>query len=174
MTSSTFSRVIEVIPTLIETLSYPDNTVVDDTCLCWARLIDSCKTNKEQLERIITLDLLRKLVGLMPVPGNANAVRPPAFTHLLRIFRAISKHSPHLSYQLLDLDIATSFYQILTGSATMPQNQESPNTLALGKWKDSMPSIMSTLVDLLPPLPTGMVFECFITQILSNEYRGLA
>ena len=171
MASETFSRIIETIPTLIETLSYPDNIVVEDTCLCWARLIDNCRSSKEHMERIVTAELLQKLIHLIPVPGrsnnnnNSNINNPSrrssdgAFSHLLRIFHTISKYSPELSYQLLELDIVTCFYQIITGSTSVPTTtiEDTSNTnLSLNnRWRDSMLSMIGILVDLLPPLPTG-------------------
>ncbi|KAG2227218.1 hypothetical protein INT45_008462 [Circinella minor] len=169
MTSDTFPRIMDTLPILIETLSYPDNTVVEDTCLCWARLIESCRSSKEHMERIITTDLLEKLVHLMPVPGSSHSsspVRPGssdgALHHLLKIFRIISKYSPEKSYQLLELDIVTCFYQIITGLTSIPTEETiegiSNTTISLNnKWRDSMLSMITILVDLLPSLPTELL-----------------
>ncbi|KAI9252921.1 hypothetical protein BDA99DRAFT_486688 [Phascolomyces articulosus] len=181
VTSNAFTSIIEILPTLIETLSYPDNTVVEDTCLCWARLIDSCRSSKEHMERIVTTDLLQKMVHLIPVPGRRNAALPAgsnnsnsnnrnnrpgggggnggAFGHLLRIFRTISKYSPQLSYQLLELDLVACFYQIMTGSSTVPTTvKDMPINFTLdNKWRDSMLAMMGILVDLLPPLPIELL-----------------
>ncbi|KAI7848614.1 hypothetical protein BDC45DRAFT_471059 [Circinella umbellata] len=168
ITSDTFSRIMDTLPILIETLSYPDNTVVEDTCLCWARLIESCRSSKEHMERIITTDLLKKLINLIPVPGSNHSTSltrsgtsDGALNHLLKIFRIISKYSPKKSYQLLELDIVTCFYQIITGSTRIPTETAegiSNTTISLNsKWRDSMVPMISILVDLLPSLPTELL-----------------
>ncbi|KAI7885357.1 hypothetical protein K492DRAFT_123830 [Lichtheimia hyalospora FSU 10163] len=153
-----FSGIQQVIDILKETLSYPDQTVVDLTCLCWARLIDSCGANKMRIEQLITPHLLEKFIQLIPVNGsNNNTVRPSAFNHLLRIFRAISRHSPHLTCQLLDLDLTSKFYQIITGASSMPDDMTDQivNVTVDTKWRDTVSTILKIIVDLLPPLPKG-------------------
>jgi E3 ubiquitin-protein ligase TRIP12 len=157
-----FPQVLEVTPTLMNTITYSDRSVVELTCLCWVRISEGYRSNRECLERAINVDLLKILYGLIPIPGNANAVHPATFQDLLRIFRSISKASPQLSFELLKLDIIESFYQILTGASSVPDfettNAQHHITLD-SKWRDSVPTIMKIIVDLLPSLPKDTMFS---------------
>lgn len=63
-----------VVPTLNRLVTYSDQKVVEQTCLCFVRLADSFKWNKENLEQIVDRDLLKTVKGLVS-PTNANAIR---------------------------------------------------------------------------------------------------
>lgn len=163
--AESFSQVMEIIPTLMNTITYSDRSVVELSCLCWVRISESYRNNREELERAISVDLVKILFGLTPISGNANAVHPATFQDILRIFRSISKASPQLSFELLRLGIVDSFYQILTGASNVPtyhaddkQQQQQHITLDT-KWRDSVPTIMKIIVDLLPPLPKDTMFS---------------
>lgn len=157
-----FPQVLEVTPTLMNTITYSDRSVVELTCLCWVRISEGYRSNRECLERAINADLLKILYGLIPIPGNSNAVHPATFQDLLRIFRSISKASPRLSFELLKLGIVEAFYQILTGTSPVPDfeatNAQHHITLD-SKWRDSVPTIMKIIVDLLPSLPKDNMFS---------------
>lgn len=153
-----FPQVLEITPTLMNTITYSDRSVVELTCLCWVRISESYRGNRENLERAITTDLLKILYGLIPISGNSNAVHPATFSDLLRIFRSISKASPQLSFGLLKLGVINSFYQILTSATSIPEKPPLHITLDT-KWRDSVPHIMKIIVDLLPPLPKDDMFS---------------
>ncbi|CAO3655933.1 unnamed protein product [Mucor hiemalis] len=160
--SESFPQVMEIIPTLMNTITYSDRSVVELSCLCWVRISESYRNKREELERAITVDLVKILFGLTPISGNANAVHPGTFQDILRIFRSISKASPLLSFELLRLGIVDSFYQILTGASTVPtySADEKQHHITLDtKWRDSVPTIMKIIVDLLPPLPKDTMFS---------------
>ncbi|KAI8356159.1 hypothetical protein BD560DRAFT_437936 [Blakeslea trispora] len=152
-----FSQVMEVVPTLMNTITYSDRSVVELTCLCWVRISESYRSHQE-LERAISVDLLKILFNLIPISGNSNAVHPAALNDLLRIFRAISKSSPQLSFELLKLGVIEAFYQILTGANTVPSTMPQHITLD-SKWRDAVPTLMKIIVDLLPPLPKDDLFS---------------
>ncbi|KAI7902188.1 uncharacterized protein BX663DRAFT_552610 [Cokeromyces recurvatus] len=159
-----FSQVLEVTPTLMNTITYSDRSLVELTCLCWVRISESYRTNREFLERAITVELLKTLFGLIPVSGNSNAVHPAAFQDLLRIFRSISKASPQLSFELLKLGIIETFYCILTGASSATDFSNTTvhphHHITLdSKWRDSVPNIIKIIVDLLPPLPKDTMFS---------------
>ncbi|KAI8973176.1 hypothetical protein BDF20DRAFT_630803 [Mycotypha africana] len=161
-----FSQVIEVVPILMNTIAHSDRSIIELTCLCWVRIAEGYRSHRASFERAISNDLLKILCKLLPVPGNTNAVHPGTFQDLLRIFRAISKASPQLSFELLQLGIIDSFYQILIGSATLPDLKyvslaaTSQQHITLdSKWRDSVPLIMKIIVDLLPPLPKDDLFS---------------
>ncbi|KAI9481304.1 MAG: hypothetical protein EXX96DRAFT_502897 [Benjaminiella poitrasii] len=160
----TFPQVLEVTPTLMNTITYSDRSVVELTCLCWVRISESYRNNRELLERAMTVDLLKTLFGLIPISGNSGAVHPAAFQDLLRIFRSISKASPRLSCELLKLDIIETFYCILTGASsatdftTTTVHPHHHITLD-SKWRDLVPNIIKIIVELLPPLPKDTMFS---------------
>ena len=159
-----FPQVMEVVPTLMNTMSYSDRSVIELSCICWVRISESYRSNKEYLERAITVDLLKVLYGLLPVPGNSNAVHPATCQDLLRIFRSISKASPQLGFELLKLNMIDGLCQILTGTSTTVPHQ---HITFDSKWRDSIPTIMKIIVDLLPPLPKDDMFS-------SRRFRSVA
>ncbi|OBZ82438.1 putative ubiquitin fusion degradation protein C12B10.01c [Choanephora cucurbitarum] len=157
--TESFSQVMEVVPTLMNTITYSDRSVVELTCLCWVRISESYRSHRECLERAISVDLLKILFNLIPISGHSNAVHPAALNDLLRIFRSISKSSPQLSFELLKLGIIEAFYQILTGANTVPSSTIPQHITLDSKWRDAVPTIMKIIVDLLPPLPRDDMFS---------------
>lgn len=154
-----FSQVVEIVPTLLNTVNYLDRTVVELSCLCWVRLSESYRNDREHLEKIISVDFLRKIIGLIPVPGNTNAIRPATFSDILRILRVVAKGSPQLGFELLKLNIVDTLYQVLTGTPKAPSEEaevSAPAHVSLDhKWRDSVQYIIRIFVDVLPPLPKG-------------------
>lgn len=174
------AQVLEIIPTLTTTLTYSDRTVVELTCLAWARLSERYRSNPSLFEKVISIDVLKTMIGLLPVPGNPNAARSGAFNDILRVFRSVSKTSPPLGYQLLNLDIVGYFYQILTGAANLPPSTDASSlqssiivTSLDNKWQDSLFAILKIIIDLLPPLPKGNNNSCrTILLILCASIRS--
>ncbi|CEI87216.1 Putative Ubiquitin-protein ligase [Rhizopus microsporus] len=78
---------------------------------------------------------------------------------ILRIFRAVAKASPHLSFELLKMDIIGTFYHILTGSAAATNQPQTSHVTLDSKWRESVPTIIKTMADLLPPLPKNSMFS---------------
>ncbi|KAI8337685.1 hypothetical protein BC941DRAFT_425909 [Chlamydoabsidia padenii] len=168
--SDSSQQVLEILPTLTTTLTYSDLTAVEVTCLCWARLSERYRSTPSLFEKAISIDVLKTMIGLLPVPGNSNAARPGAFNDILRVFRSVSKTSPPLGYQLLNLDIVGHFYQILTGAENIPSSMETSGDASLSsslavtttldnKWQDSLYAILKIIIDLLPPLPKDQEFS---------------
>ncbi|KAI9315172.1 hypothetical protein BX666DRAFT_2019860 [Dichotomocladium elegans] len=157
--AESFPQVMEVVPTMFNTISYPDRTVVELTCLWWVKFAEAYRNNSEFLERAINVDLLEKMMALIPVPGNTNVVRPSTFTDLLRIFRVISRGSPKLGLELIKLNIVDSLYQVLTGSTNVPKSITSTDISLDNKWRDSVYSILRIFVDVLPSLPRDRMFS---------------
>ncbi|KAI8332886.1 hypothetical protein BC941DRAFT_435669 [Chlamydoabsidia padenii] len=157
----TFSQVEEAIPTLMNTIAYPDRTVVELSCLCWLRITENYRPYQELIEKVVSVELLKAVMDLIPVPGNANAARPSTFTDLLRILRAIVKSSPSLCCELLKLNIVDVFYKVLTGSSVVPMDL-TPGNADVGldhKWRDSVYTILKVIIDTLPPLPKDGKFS---------------
>lgn len=160
-----FPQVMEVVPTLMNAMRYSDRSVIELSCLCWVRIAESYRSSKECLERAVSVDLLRVLYGLLPIPGNANAVHPGTCQDLLRIFRSIAKASPQLGFELLKLDMVQGLCHILTGTTATTAAQQ--HITLDSKWRDSIPTIMKIIVDLLPPLPKDDMFS-------SRRFRSVA
>ncbi|ORX47415.1 hypothetical protein DM01DRAFT_1339048 [Hesseltinella vesiculosa] len=157
--TSALPQILEILPTLRNTLTYSDRTVVELTCLCWARLAESFRHHRTCLEQVLSVDLLQSMLSLLPISGNVNAVRQGAFHDLLRVLRSVSKASPALGYELLKLDMVTYFYKILTGHLDLP-DPEHASALSLDtKWHDFTLLILKITIDLLPPLPKDGPFS---------------
>lgn len=170
-----FPQVMEVVPTLMNTMRYSDRSVIELSCLCWVRIAESYRSNKTCLERAISSDLLQVLYGLLPIPGNTNAVHPATCQDVLRIFRSIAKASPQLGFELLKLDMIQGLCHLLTGSTatttfTQP-HQHHPITLD-SKWRDAIPTIMKIIVDLLPPLPKDDMFSTRRFRSVASRTRS--
>src|ERR1700709_2140978 len=80
ISSDAFAQVQEIVPTLINTITYSDQRVVEQSCLCWLRLAKSFKHYRESLETIVSQDLLKTIVGF--IAGTSNAVGPQVFSSL--------------------------------------------------------------------------------------------
>ncbi|ORX62548.1 hypothetical protein DM01DRAFT_1403027 [Hesseltinella vesiculosa] len=154
---SSFSQVQEILPILMNTIAYPDRMVVELSCLCWLRIVESYRSQPDLIEQVVSLDILKVILGLIPVPGNSNAARPNTFMDLLRILRSIVKCSPKLCCELLKLGLIDILYKVITDATSIaddPQLLTSHVSLD-PKWRDSIYTILKIIIDCLPPLPKG-------------------
>ncbi|CAO3599290.1 unnamed protein product [Absidia cylindrospora] len=160
-----YQQLVQVLPCLTNTLASSDRTIVELTCLCWARLSENYMSTRTEFEKVISMDILNTMIGILPVSGNTTAVRPSAFSDILRVFRTVAKASPTLGYQLLHADIIGYFYLVLTGATDIPS---SPNSLISldNTWQDSLYTILNIIIDLLPPLPKNQEFDW-------NRFKGM-
>ncbi|CAO3648658.1 unnamed protein product [Cunninghamella echinulata] len=156
-----FSQVLEIIPTLMNTITYSDRSVVELSCLCWLRISESYRSQQDLIEKAVSTDLLKIFIDLIPVPGNPNAARPSTFMDLLRILRAIVKSSPNLSCMLLKFNIIDVFYKVLTGTTdiSLEDNTTIKHANLDHKWRDSVYTILKIIIDSLPPLPKDGKFS---------------
>ncbi|KAI8146292.1 hypothetical protein BJV82DRAFT_601246 [Fennellomyces sp. T-0311] len=151
--NESFSQVMEVIPTLLNTVSYPDRTVVELSCLCWVRLAESYRQSAENLEQAFSVNLFEKMMELIPVPGHTNVVRPSTFTDILRTFRI-------LGMELLNLNVVDSLYQVLTGAPKPDKELTVLTHVSIdNKWRDSIYAILRIFMDILPSLPRDGMFS---------------
>ncbi|KAI8073988.1 hypothetical protein BC940DRAFT_289711 [Gongronella butleri] len=156
-----FAQVQEIIPTLMNTIAYPDRMVVELSCLCWLRIVESYRAHQELIEQIISLDTLKVILALIPVPGNTNAARPSTFMDLLRILRSIVKSSPNLACELVKLNLFDILFKVMTGVTSIPEDTELLTVhLTLDhKWRDSIYTMLKIVIDCLPSLPKGGQFS---------------
>ena len=101
-------------PILLNVLSGSDPKVVEQGCLCVSRIIESFKHRPDKLEVLIEPAMLKAMLRLLS-PGTTNLIGPHIHTQFLRVLTIVSKASPHLSVELLKMDVVDTLYQILTG-----------------------------------------------------------
>ncbi|ORZ03059.1 hypothetical protein BCR43DRAFT_450211 [Syncephalastrum racemosum] len=158
-----FPQVLEATPTLLNTTLYPDRTVVELTCLCWVRIAEAYRNNREQLEKVISVEVLQKLMTLIPVPGNTSAVRQSTFQDIVRTFHVVARGSSTLATELLQLNVVDHLYRVLTGAALPSDAQiESAKYSHISldnKFRDMVNHIVRVVVDVLPSLPKGDMFS---------------
>ncbi|WEW58717.1 Ubiquitin fusion degradation protein 4 [Emydomyces testavorans] len=112
--TDSFHVVRDVMPTLLHVLSSSDQKVVEQGCLCVCRVVESFKYNAGKLEELINAEMLRAILRLL-LPGTTNLIGSHIHTQFLRVLGIICRSSPHLSMELLKMDVVDTLYQILTG-----------------------------------------------------------
>lgn len=109
-----FPTVRDVMPILLNTLSSSDQRVVEQASLCVSRIIDSFKYAETKLEELVSAELLQAILRLL-LPGSTNMISPRIHTSFLRVLSITARASPHLSVELLKMNVVDTLYQILTG-----------------------------------------------------------
>lgn len=162
ISSDAFAQVQEIVPILTNTITYSDQRVVEQSCLCWLRLVKSFKHQRESLEAIVSQDLLKTIVGFIAGSGSSNSISPQVFSSLMQFLSMVAKSSPTLRLQLLNENIIDILFHILTGSAPPPA-EDYQSTIVVSsiatKSNNSIFEILDILVGLLPDLPTDGVFN---------------
>jgi hypothetical protein len=93
----------------------------------------------------------------------------------LDILVAVAKASPRLANVLLDLDVMSTLYQLLTGQPPPPAKVVvSPSATAIAHMAsrpaDQLRSIFSLVSALLPPLPEGKLTPNTAPQVIYIIY----
>ncbi|CAM0137538.1 unnamed protein product [Umbelopsis sp. WA50703] len=162
ISSDAFAQVQEIVPTLNNTISYSDQRVVEQTCLCWLRLVRSFKHQRASLETIVSEDLLKTIMGFIAGTGSSNAVGPHIFSSLMQFLSIIAKSSPTLRSKLLEANIIDILFHILTGSVA-PPTEDIQSTIVVSsivpKSNTAIYEILDILVNLLPNLPSDGIFN---------------
>lgn len=109
-----FPVVRDVMPTLLNVLCSSDQKVVEQSCLCVSRIVESFKHKPDKLEELIEPAMLRAILRLL-LPGTTYLIGPHIHTQFLRVLAIAAKASPRLSVELLRMDVVETLYQILTG-----------------------------------------------------------
>ncbi len=109
-----FPVIKEVMPILLNVLSSSDQKVVEQGSICVSRVVESFKYQQDKLEELVSVDLLKAIRRLLQ-PGTTNLIGPNIHTQFLRVLSITARASPHLSAELLKMDIVDTLYQILTG-----------------------------------------------------------
>ena len=101
-------------PILLNVLGSSDQKFVEQGSLCVARVVESCKYQHDNLEELVSTDLLKAIRRLL-LPGTTNLIGPSIHTQFLRVLAITARASPTLSAELFKMNIVDTIYQILTG-----------------------------------------------------------
>ena len=178
-------------PIIRNCLGYSDQRLVEFSCLCVIRVIDSYyRSSPENLESLVDAELIRAVNLLLLPAGGSPLIASNTYTLLLRALATSARASAIITVVLLEAGIVDTLYQILTGvlPSSTPEIEEqidSSSGQGLGggladmtvmqnlahRPKDQVEEALSLVSELLPPLPKGMIIHhlfIFIVLILSQ------
>jgi len=101
-------------PNLKFIISGTDQKVVEQGCICLARLAEGFKNHPEKLERLISTDVLQAVLAIL-LPGSTFVAGSTTFTQLLKLLGLLVKNSAKLGAEMLRMNLVDTVYQILTG-----------------------------------------------------------
>lgn len=180
----------DVWPTIRNCLGYADQRLVDYAALCVIRVIESYhRSHIEKLEALVDADLIRAINALLLPAGGSPLVPTSTFTLLLRGLATAARASPTIAVSLLEADIVTTVYQMLTGvlPPAIDDSEEQGNSASgqgLGggladmtvmqnlahRPKDQVEEALTLVSELLPPLPKGMLVRHISRQSTNIIY----
>jgi E3 ubiquitin-protein ligase TRIP12 len=170
-----FKTIRESFPIIRNVLSYPDQRLVESASLCVIRTIESYhRTQPDLLDELLVQDdmgLVRAIIALLLPAGGSPVISTSTYTLFLRALSTAAKASPKTTIALLEADIASTVYQILTGvipsasvdGAEGTSDQGVAGTLAdmavmqnlAHRPKEQVEEALSLISELMPPLPKG-------------------
>ncbi|KAF9147925.1 Ubiquitin fusion degradation protein 4 [Linnemannia schmuckeri] len=141
LTQDRIAMVKGVQPKLLKLLHNADGEIIEQACLCFVRLIDRYKLNEENIQSIVTKDVLRAVMTLLSRSGNT-VLSPRAYSLLLQLLRTAAEHSPRIGVAILQMNLAETL------AVALGHSQE-----------DQVIEIISVLSQLLPESPQDDVTE---------------
>ncbi|KAF9047194.1 hypothetical protein BDZ89DRAFT_1058246 [Hymenopellis radicata] len=174
-----FPMIQGVWPIIRNCLTYSDQRLVEYACLCVIRVIDSYhRSSTENLEVLVDIQLIGAVNQLLMPAGGSPMIASNTYTLLLRALATAVRCSPKITVALLEADIVSTLYQILTGvlppqSDTGYEHGGTSDGQGLGggladmtvmenlahRPKDQVEEALSLISELLPPLPKDGVFD---------------
>src|SRR5277367_5547108 len=109
-----FDTVKEIMPNLKNIISGTDQKVVEQGCLCIARIVEGFKNHPDKLEQLISQDILEAVLAIL-LPGNTSVAGSSTHTQLLRLLGLLVRNSAKLGAQMLKMNLVDTVYQIFTG-----------------------------------------------------------
>lgn len=179
-----FKTVKEVLPIIQGVLSYPDQRLVESAALCIIRLIESYHRQPDMLDELLTLNdkaLLRAINSLLLPTGGSPLISTGTYTLFLRALSSAARSSTKTAVALLEADISSTIYQILTGVLPPSDPATSTNDVQWVKGgiadtavmqtlahrpKEQVEEALSLVAELLPPLAKGVT----LCESLSPSY----
>lgn len=177
-----FPMIRGVWPIIRNCLTYSDQRLVEYACLCVIRVVDSYhRSSTENLESLVDIELIGAVNQLLMPAGGSPMIASNTYTLLLRALATAVRCSPKITVALLEADIVSTLYQILTGvlppqsNASLEQGGTSEGQGLGGgladitvmenlahRPKDQVEEALSLISELLPPLPKGaLLFDSF-------------
>ncbi|THH11305.1 hypothetical protein EW145_g739 [Phellinidium pouzarii] len=173
-----FSMIKDVWPIIRNCLGYADQRLVDFAALCVIRVIESYyRSHADKLEVLVDADLIRAVNMLLLPAGGSPVVPVNTFTLLIRSLATAARASATITVTLLQADIVTTLYQILTG-VLPPQEKgevqgDSVSNQGLGgrladmavmqnlahRPKEQIEEALTLVQELMPPLPKDGTFD---------------
>lgn len=177
-----FPVVKEVMPILLNVLSSNDQKVVEQGSLCVSRVVESFKNQPSKLEELVSVDLLKAVLGLLS-PGTTNLVSANIHTQFLRVLAFTAKASPTLSSELFKLNIVDTLYQILTGVSPPSGTHDVASKIdsvvimqaLIHRPREQIIETLNVICELLPGLPlssAAYIDEMFDIYGISEPTAG--
>ena len=179
-----FKTIKEVLPIIQGVLSYPDQRLVESAALCIIRLIESYHRQPDLLDELLTLNdkaLLRAINNLLLPPGGSPLISTGTYTLFLRALSSAARSSTKTAVALLEADMSSTIYHILTG-VLPPSDPAAPtnDVQRIGggvadmavmqslahRPKEQVEEALSLVAELMPPLAKGKA-----STILFNPSR---
>lgn len=177
--ADSFSSVRDVMPVLLNVLSSSDQKVVEQSCLCVSRMVDSFKHRPDKLEELISPELLQAVLRLL-LPGTTNLIGQNVHTQLIRVIAITARSSPRLSVELLKLNVVDTLYQMLTGVSPPADSGDSAAKsdsvvvmqALIHRPKEQISETLNVVCELLPSPPDGnSSFEKYLSLALEEATR---
>ena len=176
-----FLMIKDVWPILRNCLGYADQKIVDYAALCVIRVIESYhRSHADKLEALVDAELIRAVNTLLLPAGGSPLIPSSTFTLLVKSLATAARASPSIALAVLQADIVTTLFQILTGvlPPTVNDGQEqgnSANGQGLGggladmtimqnlahRSKEQVEESLTLISELMPPLPKGEYLNTF-------------
>ncbi|KAI5117508.1 hypothetical protein M0805_003913 [Coniferiporia weirii] len=172
-----FPMIKDVWPIIRNCLGYADQRLVDFAALCVIRVIESYhRSHAEKLEALVDADLIRAVNMLLLPSGGSQLIPSTTFTLLIRSLATAARASATIALALLQADIVTTIYQILTGvlpSSAGEGQDDSASGQGLGgrladmavmqnlahRPKEQVEEALTLVQELMPPLPKDGTFD---------------
>ena len=158
----------DIIPILRNVLSYSDQRVVEQACLAITRIIESYRHHPEKLETLLSAEMLGA-IGALLTPGGASPIGTATYTQTLRMLSTAARASPQVMIALIEMSIANTLYQLLTGITPPADGDEIEGIRKqraeddmfvlqnlVHRPKDQVSEALGLATELLPALPRGL------------------
>ncbi|ORX37302.1 hypothetical protein BD324DRAFT_642187 [Kockovaella imperatae] len=187
-----FEQIKGVFPILRDTLTQGDQRLVEQATLAVVRTLESYRHSAENLEGLLTLDVVVAINALLMPSGGSPLLTPSTFSHLLRALTSSARRSAKVTIAFLEAGITNTLYQILTGVLPSTNEGESQGQGSEGQGlaggvadmavlqnlahrpKDQVEECLALVCELLPPTPSTGVFDPkgYTERALSQIKKG--
>ncbi|EGC32277.1 hypothetical protein DICPUDRAFT_57189 [Dictyostelium purpureum] len=145
-----FDMVREPIQILTNLLQYQDQKVVELSCLCFSRLIESFYDSPQKLEIIASHGLISNLVRIISGMYNSTtSLSPNTYSQIIRIMATVCHGCPNITQTLLEEGIISIIQSIM-----YPSNDNANGSNSnVNRNSQQCYEVLSLINELLPPLP---------------------